>query len=157
TVLLTLCAPFAPALPGNADLFEAGEPPRRREITDVTINFSAEGIERDEARNVERDEELAGVVFLRLVGVDVLHIAAECSAVERPAEQPEDQREATPFVFADRNVIAVRDPPAVGDRLAGGAVDHPAWRQRLSRRRIGADGAIRGNRGGDVEHDRSLF
>ena len=74
-----------------------------------------------------------------------------------PAEKPEHQRQPAALVAADRHEHSLRQPAPIGDRLAVLAVDDPALRHRLALERIGADRAVGGDRGGDVEHHRGFL
>ena len=123
----------------------------------MAIDLRPECVERQEALDVERNHEMAGIGFLVLLGSGVLDVAPERGAVERPAQKPEHNRKPGALVGADRHEHAFRQALAVGDRLAVLAADHPADRQRPALVGVGADGAVRGDGGCDVEHDRRLL
>ena len=59
-------------------------------------------------------------------------IAAERRAVQHAGEQPDHQRKPAALVAADRQQHALVDLLRIGDRLAGLAVHHPAFLQRLA-------------------------
>ncbi len=86
---------------------------------------------------IKRDTSSATTNWPVLVGLlpgprSIDHVVAEGRAVEHACEQPDDQREARALVVADRQQHALADLLRIEDRLAGLAVDHPAFFQRLA-------------------------
>ena len=109
---------------------------------------------RQEARDIERDDEVPGVGLARIVGIEIDHVAAERRAIERPGDQPEHHGEAAALVAADRQQQAFGGAPGIGDVLAGLGVHHPARLHRFSLQRVVLHRAVGDDRGRHVEHQR---
>ena len=79
--------------------------PRRSRTWRSTSAVNA--VERDEARDVERHDEVAVVAGALVVVVEVDHVAPERRAVERAGKEAEHQRKPAALVAADRQQQAV--------------------------------------------------
>src|SRR5690606_1452959 len=91
---------------------------RSAQVGDLTVDLGRKLVERLEACNVERDDELSGVGERVRMRVEVDDVAAERRAVERAAEQAEDQREPRALVAAEREQQPVHALRGIGDRAA---------------------------------------
>ena len=140
--------------PGTRISSTPGSRLRRGEVADVAIDLGLEQVGRDEARDVERDDELPDIEITAHRRREIADVAAERGAVERARQQADDDRQPGAFVVAHRQIGAVVDSLGIGDRRAVLAVLHPAFRQRPALERVGAYGAVRCQGRGDVEHDR---
>ena len=110
-----------------------------------------------EARRIERQHELPGIVDLLRRGVEVDAIAAEEGAVEHAGQHADHQRQPGALVAAHRQQQRLGGLVRIGDGGAGLRVDHPVRRKRLVLQAVVLDGAVGHDRGGDVEHQRRLF
>src|ERR1700688_154684 len=70
------------AVAGQADVVNAGQPFRLAEVVHMAIDFGGEGGKRHETRDVDRDHEMSGIGFARVVGIEVNHVAAKRSTIE---------------------------------------------------------------------------
>jgi len=59
---------------------------------------------------------MSGVGLAVVVGVEIDHVAAEGSAVEHAAKEPEHERQAAAFVFPHRQQQAFAGAVGIGDR-----------------------------------------
>jgi len=78
----------------HADFIDAREPLRLFEFADMAVDLGGVFGERQKARDVERNDEMAGVGLAPIVGVEIDHIAAEHRAVERPGEKSQHDRKS---------------------------------------------------------------
>ena len=122
----------------------------------MAVHLCLEQIGRNEARDVQRDDELPDIELAAGRCGKILDIAAEGRAVERSREQSDDDRKAAALVAAHGEVGAVVDRSRIGDRRAIRTVLHPAFRHRPAFQLVGPDRAVRGERRGDVEDDGRL-
>ena len=70
-------------LPRQPDLMLARQRTRRAQIAQVTIHLGAECFQRREARNIKRDDEMAGVAGIRVIVVEIENLSPKSCAVER--------------------------------------------------------------------------
>src|SRR5262249_22656899 len=110
-------APGAALFARQPHLVEARQRLRGAQVAQVAVDVALERVERREAGDVERDDEVPGVADVGVVEVEVEHVAAEGGAVERPGEEPEHEREAASLVTADRQQHALAALCRVGQRL----------------------------------------
>src|SRR5262245_23336744 len=111
----------------------------------MAIHLRLERVERREAGDIKRNDEVPGVAGIGVVEVEVEYVAAERRAVERTSEQPENERKPAAFVAADRQQYALAAARRIGERLAVLGVDHPAFGQRLLLQAMRFDGAVGDN------------
>src|SRR5258705_4881099 len=93
-VLLPLRPTRRASLPGHANFLDARQLPGRGKIANVAVDLGLEQIGRDEACNIERDDELPDIELAAGRCSKILDIAAEGRAVEPAREPSDDDREA---------------------------------------------------------------
>src|SRR5262249_22805316 len=77
--------------------------------------------------------------------------------VERSRQQPGDDREPAALVAPHGEVGALVDAVRIRDRRAILAILHPALRHRLAVELVAPDGAVRRERGGDIQNHRRFL
>src|SRR5712671_3489420 len=131
-VLVSIGHACRTALPRDMDFIETGQPLRRCKIVYMAINLGLECIKRKEARDIERDDKLTGIVFTQLVAGRILDV----TSVRRPdtatAEKPEYQRKTATLVAGKRHEHAFRKASTIGNRRTILPADHPSFRHRLA-------------------------
>src|SRR5262249_56763732 len=98
------------------DLVDTGQPLRRRQLADVAIDLGLERLERQKARDVERDHELPDIGVAAARRGEILDVAAERGAIERPCQEADYEGETETLVAAHRQISALGDAARVGDR-----------------------------------------
>ena len=83
-----LAANTAP-LTRHADLVDTGEPLQLFQLANMPVDLGLVVRERQEARDVEGEDEVPCVGLARIVGIEVDHVAAEHRAIERAGDQPQ--------------------------------------------------------------------
>src|SRR6266850_8513857 len=106
----------------------------------MAIHLRLERVERREARNIERDDEVTGVARIGVVEIKIEYVAPEGGAIERASQQPKNERKPAPFIAADRQQRALAAPRGIGERRPVFGVDHPAFRQWLLLQAMRLDG-----------------
>src|SRR5215467_12730539 len=113
-VAQTFDATVAAAIARQADAVNAGQPLRATQIGEMAISLGHKGRERNEALDVDRNHEMAGVSLAILVVVEIDDIAAEGGAVEHAAQEAQHDGEAAALVAADREQQPLGATPWIG-------------------------------------------
>src|SRR5262249_59500775 len=110
-----------------------------------------------EGRQMERDKEWPDIEWAGGRSGETPNVAADPRAVKRSRQQPDDDREPAALVAAYGEIGALVDAARIRDRRAILAILHPALRHRLAFELVASDGAVRCERGGDIQYHRRLL
>src|SRR5450631_876131 len=105
------------------------------QVVDQRIDTILERIRVAESCNVDGDNRLAGVGGAGVVVIEVDHVLAHRSAVQRSGEQADDECESVTLVSADRQEETLFGAARIGERLPV-TIDHPALGHRLAALRL---------------------
>src|SRR5262249_48301457 len=141
---------------GCANLIVVGQTVRGDEIANVPADLRLERVERNESRDIERDDELPDIARPARGRSEIPDIAAEGRAVERSGQKADDEGKPAALVAAHGEIRALLDPLRIADRRAILAMLHPTLWHRLSFELVGPDRAVRRERGRNIEHHRWL-